>query len=212
MTIKNVARQGHLFIVSAPSGGGKTSLVNALIDSDENIEVSVSHTTRPKRIGEQQGKHYFFVSEREFCQMQRDGDFLESAKVFDSLYGTSRKAVEDRIERGTDVVLEIDWQGAEQVRKKWTEVKSIFLIPPSKSELRSRLIGRAQDSEHTIERRMGAAMSELSHYSEFDYLIVNDDFDKALQLMSNVIAAIRRGEAMELPDAHPTLVMVLKES
>lgn len=209
MSAESQAECGHLFIVSAPSGGGKTSLVNALIAQDSRVAVSVSHTTRPQRIGEKHGQHYFFISEQRFGQMQDTGDFLESATVFGARYGTSQKAVEERIILGYDVFLEIDWQGAQQVREKWPDVTSIYLVPPSKDELRSRLIGRGQDPEEVIEKRMSEAMSELSHYSEYDYLIVNKNFEDALASMNKVIHAHRAGETANLPDAYPTIAKIL---
>ena len=209
MSAESQVKHGHLFIVSAPSGGGKTSLVNALIAQDSKVVVSVSHTTRPQRVGEEHGQHYFFISDQRFQQMQDAGEFLESATVFGALYGTSQKAVEERITLGYDVFLEIDWQGAQQVREKWPDVTSVYLVPPSKDELRSRLIGRGQDPEEVIERRMAAAMSELSHYGEYDYLIVNKCFEEALASMNTVIHAHRAGETANLPDAYPTIAKIL---
>ena len=201
--------RGRLFIVSAPSGGGKTSLVNAVIANDCRVVASVSHTTRTQRVGEEDGRHYYFISEEQFRQMHEAHEFLESASVFGAQYGTSRNAVEERIADGYDVVLEIDWQGAQQVREQWPEVTSMYLVPPSKDELRSRLIGRGQDSESVIEKRMAAAMHELSHYHEYDYLIVNEDFEHALANMNQVIRVRREGKTTKLPDAYPIIAKLL---
>jgi len=182
---------GSLFIVAAPSGAGKTSLVKALVKQDSNIKLSVSHTTRPARPGEVDGQDYWFVSQQQFAQMRDQGAFLESATVFDNSYGTSAQTIEQQLKQGFDVILEIDWQGAEQVRKNHTDSVSIFILPPSKATLEQRLRGRGQDDETIIARRMRDAENEMSHYIEFDYLIVNDDFDVALAELSAVISARR---------------------
>lgn len=182
---------GSLFIVAAPSGAGKTSLVKALVQQDPTITLSVSHTTRAPRPGEIDGQDYWFVSQEQFAQMRDESEFLESATVFDNSYGTSAKAVQAQLEKGLDVILEIDWQGAQQVRKNNTDCKSIFILPPSKQALEQRLRGRGQDSDEIIARRMRDAENEMSHYIEFDYLIVNDDFDQALAELSSVISSQR---------------------
>lgn len=182
---------GSLFIVAAPSGAGKTSLVNALVDRQPEVCLSVSHTTRAAREGEVNGKDYFFVSQDEFSQMRDAGEFLESATVFDNSYGTSSESVLSQLKQGKDVILEIDWQGAEQVRRNYPDSTSIFILPPSKSALEQRLRGRGQDGEDIIARRMKDAENEMSHYIEFDYLIVNDDFDVALKDLMAVISARR---------------------
>lgn len=182
---------GSLFIVAAPSGAGKTSLVNALVQQQAKISLSVSHTTRAAREGEMDGKDYYFVSPDTFNKMQRDGAFLESATVFDHSYGTSAQAVYAQLQQGIDVVLEIDWQGAEQVRDNFPGSTSIFILPPSKKTLEQRLRGRGQDGEATIARRMRDAENEMSHYVEFDYLIINDDFDKALADIMAIVTAKR---------------------
>ena len=183
--------KGSLFIVAAPSGAGKTSLVNALVEQQSDVRLSVSHTTRPAREGEVNGRDYFFVSQENFAQMRDAGAFLESATVFDNSYGTSSETVLAQLQQGLDVILEIDWQGAEQVRRNFPESTSIFILPPSKAALEQRLRGRGQDNEEIIARRMRDAENEMSHYVEFDYLIVNDQFDVALSDLAAIIIARR---------------------
>lgn len=182
---------GSLFIVAAPSGAGKTSLVNALVKQHQGIKLSVSHTTRTAREGEVNGQDYFFVSQNEFAAMRDAGAFLESATVFDHSYGTSAAAVKAQLQQGYDVILEIDWQGAEQVRRNHADCTSIFILPPSKTALEQRLRARGQDNDEIIARRMRDAENEMSHYIEFDYLIVNDDFEDALLNLTAVITARR---------------------
>ena len=188
---------GSLFIVAAPSGAGKTSLVNALVTQQADITLSVSHTTRAARAGEVDGKDYFFVSQEQFSVMQGEGAFLESATVFDHSYGTSSEAVFEQLKSGIDVILEIDWQGAEQVRRNYPDSTSVFILPPSKTALEQRLRGRGQDDEAVIARRMRDAENEISHYVEFDYLIVNDDFDVALSELVAVISARQHSMAIQ---------------
>lgn len=171
---------GTLFTVSAPSGAGKTSLVGALVKSNPEVCVSVSHTTRPMRPGEVEGVNYHFVSREQFETMLEAGDFLEHAQVFGNLYGTSQKWVMETLKQGVDVILEIDWQGAQQVRRLMPETVSLFILPPSLACLRQRLTSRGQDDETVINARMSEAISEMSHYPEADYLIINDDFTVAL--------------------------------
>lgn len=185
------AHKGRLYIISAPSGAGKTSLVAALLKADSAIEVSISHTTRKSRPGEQDGINYHFVDVQSFETLISEDAFLEHAKVFDNYYGTSRAWIESRLAAGQDVILEIDWQGAQQVRKIMPDAMSIFILPPSKDALRSRLMGRGQDSEEIIERRMSEAESESSHYGEYDYLVINDDFDVALADLVSIFRSQR---------------------
>lgn len=183
---------GKLFIVSAPSGAGKTSLVKALIDSTSGVVVSISHTTRAIRPGEVDGVNYFFTSYKKFLQMIKQNEFLEYAKVFDHFYGTSQLSVEQQLDQGLKVILEIDWQGAEQVRERIQGTQSIFILPPSKQELETRLRGRGQDSEEVIARRMRDAESEISHFKEFDHIVLNDDFDQALRDLTALV--VGKGE------------------
>ena len=189
--IDRLLSKGTLYIISAPSGAGKTSLLRELLASSNEVVVSVSHTTRAPREGEVDGVHYHFIDTGSFVSMTENGEFLEHAKVFDNYYGTSQKHVEELLHSGKDVILEIDWQGAAQVRKLIADNLSIFIVPPSKKELRSRLAGRGTDSEEIIDRRMRDAENEMSHYGEFDYLIVNDDFNIALNELSTILVANR---------------------
>ncbi|WP_193015845.1 guanylate kinase [Proteus sp. FME41] len=181
--------QGTLYIVSAPSGAGKSSLIQALLKTQPlyDTQVSVSHTTRPMRPGESHGEHYFFVTEEEFKSMIESGDFLEHACVFGNYYGTSGKVIKEILASGVDVFLDIDWQGAQQVRKAMPEARSIFILPPSKEELYRRLRGRGQDSEDVITKRMSQAVSEMDHFNEYDYLLINDDFNTALADLQSII-------------------------
>jgi guanylate kinase len=181
----------NLFIVAAPSGCGKTSLVKALIEKTENLCVSVSHTTRTARPGEEHGKNYFFVSQQEFDQINQDNGFIESAQVFDNYYGSAKQTVKDLLDSGTDVILEIDWQGARQVKATFDDAIGIFILPPSEAALRERLTDRGQDDKTIVDRRMQDAVSEMQHYNEFDYLVINDDFEVALEDLSQIIHAQR---------------------
>ncbi|MDO6499417.1 guanylate kinase [Photobacterium sanguinicancri] len=185
--------KGTLYIVSAPSGAGKSSLINALLETNPtyDMKVSVSHTTRGMRPGEEHGVHYNFVSVEEFTELASKSAFLEHAEVFGNYYGTSRPWIEDQLNKGIDVFLDIDWQGARQIRKQMPQAKSLFILPPSKEELERRLNARGQDSDAVIARRMEEARSEISHYSEYDYVIVNDDFDVALIDFKAIIRAER---------------------
>ena len=180
--------QGSLFIIAAPSGGGKTSLVNRLLKSDSRLVLSISHTTRPARPGEVDGRHYNFVSEAEFRQMERKGVFLEHARVFDHYYGTNRHSVALQLEQGHDVILEIDWQGARQVRESMPDAISIFILPPSVTELERRLRDRKTDSDEVIARRLSDALGDMSHWNEFDFAIINDDLEKAVGQLEAVLA------------------------
>jgi len=182
---------GTLYIVSAPSGAGKTSLVTELIKQDPHVRVSVSHTTRAMRPGEAHGVNYHFVVHEEFKALIAQGDFLEHAEVFGNFYGTSRSALQETLDQGFDLILEIDWQGAQQVRKLMPEARSIFILPPSQQALRQRLDGRGQDSEEIIAGRMKEAVSEMEHYDEYEYVIINDDFDVALDDLKSVFRSNR---------------------
>ncbi|HET8711907.1 MAG TPA: guanylate kinase, partial [Spongiibacteraceae bacterium] len=177
---------GNLFTISAPSGAGKTSLVNALLPTLAGVQVSVSHTTRAKRPGEVDGVIYHFVDMNEFLHMLDHGDFLESAEVFGNRYGTSQSWVKKTLAAGIDVILEIDWQGAQQVRRLLPDTVSVFILPPSRSALLQRLNGRGQDSAVVIQQRMNAAIDEMSHYPEADYVIINDDFQTALSELRSI--------------------------
>src|SRR6218665_1205636 len=182
---------GNLFIVSAPSGAGKTSLVNALLQRLRDVRVSVSHTTRVQRPGERDGVNYHFVDRAQFQTLLDAGDFLESAEVFGNHYGTSQRWVRETLAGGTDVILEIDWQGAEQVRRLMPEAIAIFVLPPSRAALEQRLTGRGQDDTAVIAGRMAKAVDEMSHYPEADYLVVNDQFEVALDELCAIITASR---------------------
>ena len=185
------ATRGQLLIVSAPSGAGKTSLIKALMEQDQRVEVSVSHTTRPQRPGEVEGVNYFFISTETFHEMREAGAFFESAEVFGHFYGTSLTQLEARLSDGADVILEIDWQGAQQVRKLLPDSAWLFILPPSLEALKSRLQARGQDAEDTIDLRMRAARDEMSHWDEADYLIVNDQFDVALEALQALVRSLR---------------------
>ncbi|MGB3726510.1 MAG: guanylate kinase [Glaciecola sp.] len=184
---------GNLFIIAAPSGAGKSSLISALLQRAEEgqlfnvAQLSVSHTTRAPREGEQDGVHYNYVNVSEFEQMIANDDFYEHAKVFDNFYGTSKKAIADKLAQGIDVFLDIDWQGARQIKAVTPNVVSIFILPPSKDELNARLVSRGQDSDDIIASRMSKAQDEMSHYAEFDYLIVNDNFTHALEELITIV-------------------------
>ena len=202
--------KGTLFIISAPSGAGKTSLLKALMVDAQNIVVSVSHTTRAKRAGEIDGRDYHFVNQAQFLSMVGSSAFLEHAKVFDNYYGTSQQHVEQQLLQGLDVILEIDWQGARQVRKIFPESVSVFVLPPSSEALAERLQNRAQDNDEIIARRMKDAVNEMSHYAEFDYLLVNDDFDTALQELRCIFTANRLRQLQQERNLENLLIELLK--
>ena len=182
---------GTLYIISAPSGAGKTSLISELLTSIEDLEVSVSHTTRGMRDGEVDGKHYHFVSTDEFELGITDGLFLEHADVFGNYYGTSRSSINERLTAGIDVILEIDWQGAQQIRKIEPATRSIFILPPSIQELESRLQKRNQDSDEVISRRVAQAKEDVTHFVEYDHVIINDDFEVALENLRSIFRSQR---------------------
>jgi guanylate kinase len=189
---------GALFIVSSPSGGGKTSLVKALLEAEPELRLSVSHTTRAPRPGEINGREYHFVTLREFERMLEAGEFLESAEIYGNRYGTSQKWIERELADGRDVLLEIDWQGAQQVRRLIRHAVSIFILPPSREVLAARLRGRGQDSPEVVERRLAAARDEISHVSEYDYVIINDDFTRAALDLRSIFRAERLKLARQL--------------
>ncbi|MCS5586697.1 MAG: guanylate kinase [Gammaproteobacteria bacterium] len=187
----------NLFIIAAPSGCGKTSLVKALIENVDNLCVSVSHTTRTARPGEINGKNYFFVSKEVFDEIRNNDGFIESAQVFDNYYGSAKQTVKDLLQKGQDVILEIDWQGAQQVKKSFKDAISIFILPPSISALKERLTDRGQDDQSIIDRRMRDAVSEIQHFGEFDYLVINDDFNIALNDLNTIVYSQRLSLAQQ---------------
>jgi guanylate kinase len=187
----------NLFIIAAPSGCGKTSLVKALIEKVDNLCVSVSHTTRTARPGEVDGKSYFFVSKEDFDEISNNDGFIESAQVFDNYYGSAKQTVKDLLQQDQDVILEIDWQGAQQVKKSFKDAISIFILPPSISTLKERLTDRGQDDQSIIDRRMQDAVSEMQHFDEFDYLVINDDFNIALNDLNSIVYSQRLSLAQQ---------------
>jgi guanylate kinase len=201
------SRRGKLFVIAAPSGAGKTSLVKALLQRMPELHVSISHTTRNMRPTEAPGREYYFVSVPEFETLVKRGEFLEHARVFDNYYGTGRQPVEAQLAKGQDVVLEIDWQGAQQVRKALPECKTIFILPPSRRSLEDRLRKRATDSNEVIERRLRDAVGDMTHWREFDYVVVNDDFEHAVGDLMRIVSG--RGE--DLRAGRPQLQPLLEE-
>lgn len=191
-------QKGSLFLVSAPSGAGKTSLVNAALEADSQLVVSVSHTTRPARGGEVDGENYFFVSDDQFVQMINEDKFLEHANVFGKRYGTSTAEVAAKRAQGKDVILEIDWQGAQQVRKAIPDAISVFVLPPSVEELAARLTSRGEDTAQSIEKRLGEAKLDMSQAIHFDYLVINADFETALQDFASIVHAARLTRSIQL--------------
>ena len=187
MTGGNATRRGRLFVIAAPSGAGKTSLVRALMQREPGLRFSISYTTRRQRPNEVHGRDYFFVGREEFDRMAEAGQFLEHATVFGNSYGTARVQVEQSLESGQDLILEIDWQGARQIRSALPECCSIFILPPSRAELERRLRGRGTDTEEVIVRRLGEAAEDMGHWREFDYVVVNDSFDRALDELSAIV-------------------------
>ncbi len=196
---------GNLFIITAASGAGKTSLVRALLQQDAQIQLSVSYTTRQPRVGEVNGEHYHFVDEASFLKMLDENDFLESAHVHGARYGTSKTCVNEVLAAGQDLILEIDWQGAAQVRQFYPEAISIFILPPSMQELESRLRGRGQDSDEVIAKRLAAAKDEMSHVGEFDYVTINDKFEVALEDLNAIVRTQRLKREKQLA-RHATLL------
>ena len=200
---------GTLFIVSAPSGAGKTSLVAALVESIKGLRISVSHTTRPRRPGEVDGVNYHFTDRERFMEMVGNGGFLEYAEVFGNLYGTSHEWVRETLHGGEDVVLEIDWQGAQQVRRLIPDAASVFILPPSLEILAQRLRNRGSDDDHVIEHRLSGAREEMAHYPEFDFLIINDDFQRALADLKAVVYAQRLAQQRQQKRLEPVLEALL---
>jgi guanylate kinase len=196
---------GNLFIITAASGAGKTSLVRALLEQDTQIQLSVSYTTRQPRVGEVNGEHYHFVDEASFLKMLDENDFLESAHVHGARYGTSKTCVDEVLAAGQDLILEIDWQGAAQVRQLYPEAISIFILPPSMQELETRLRGRGQDSDEVIAKRLAAAKDEMSHVGEFDYVTINDKFEVALADLNAIVRTQRLKREKQLA-RHATLL------
>ncbi len=182
---------GTLYIISAPSGAGKTSMISKLLESLSDAEMAVSHTTRQAREGEVNGQHYHFITADEFLNDVHENKFLEHANVFGNHYGTSKAAVDVLLEKGVDVILEIDWQGAQQVRELMPESRSIFILPPSKAELERRLRGRGTDSDEVIAKRLGQSCDDIKHYDEFDYVVINDDFDESVKQLESIFHANR---------------------
>ena len=199
MNEAGTARRGRLFVIAAPSGAGKTSLVRALMEQVPTLRFSVSYTTRPKRPAELDGKDYFFVSHEEFEHMVAAGEFLEYARVFENYYGTSRQQVEESLASGQDLILEIDWQGAAQIRRAMPESVSVFILPPSRAELERRLRGRGTDSEEVIARRLGEAANDMKHWEEFDYVVVNDDFDRAVSELQGTVMEAGKAARRDRP-------------
>jgi guanylate kinase len=201
-----VSAAGSLFVIAAPSGAGKTTLVRALVKRNPDLRFSVSYTTRQKRKTEEHGRDYFFVTKDEFLELREQGELLESAVVFDNLYGTSRSQVEEHLANGDDVILEIDWQGARQVRDSMPDCVSIFILPPSREELEKRLRGRRTDTDEVIARRLADALGDMSHWDEFGYVIINDDLDVAV----NELEAILAGEGETNLSSEPELARRVK--
>jgi len=204
--------RGRLIVIAAPSGAGKTSLVKALLASERALRLSVSHTTRRRRETEQEGREYHFVSVPEFERLRDAGEFLEHAQVFDNLYGTSRAYVGQQLGAGHDVVLEIDWQGAQQVRRAMPQCVSVFILPPSTEALAKRLAARATDSAQVIARRLADAAADMSHYREFDYLVVNDDFDRAVADLQRIVAGDAQDLRSDRPELQPLIAKLLKST
>ena len=209
-----MSQVGTLYIVSAPSGAGKSSLINALLAEkrDWTVQVSVSHTTRAPRVGEKNGEHYHFVDVDTFKQLIAENAFFEWAEVFGNYYGTSRVTIEQALAQGIDIFLDIDWQGARQVREMMPQAKGIFILPPSRSELESRLNKRGQDSAEIIAKRMAEAQSEMSHYDEYDYLIINDNFEQASQEFSAIVKAMRNKQEKQVAKYQATINELLESN
>jgi guanylate kinase len=202
--------KGKLFVIAAPSGAGKTSLVRALLEREPHLRFSISYTTRKMRPTEQHGRDYFFVDHSAFEKMVADGEFLEHAKVFDNYYGTSKPQVQSILDSGEHVILEIDWQGAQQIRKAMPACETIFILPPSRAELERRLRGRGTDNDEVIARRLRDSVSDMTHWNEFDYVVVNDDFERALGDLSRIVAGHGASLKRERPDLRSAVEALLK--
>jgi guanylate kinase len=204
--------RGRLYVIAAPSGAGKTSLVRRLLERKPQLRLSISHTTRKKRPTEEEGREYFFVDVPQFLDLEKKGAFLEHARVFDNYYATGRETVERFLNAGSDVILEIDWQGAQQVRKAMPDAQTIFVLPPSRDSLEARLRSRNTDSDEVIQRRLRDAVHDMSHWKEFDYVVVNDDFERAAADLVAIVS--RRGEHLrrDRPDLKDLLARLLGAS
>ncbi|MGH8400843.1 MAG: guanylate kinase [Gammaproteobacteria bacterium] len=202
-------RRGHLYLVTAPSGAGKTSLVKELVREHPGLRFSISYTTREKRPNETEGHDYHFVEKDQFERMVTAGEFLEHAQVFDNYYGTARRTVETSLDAGQDVLLEIDWQGAQQVRKAMPEAVSIFILPPSRAELERRLRSRGTDAEQVISRRLRDAATDMSHWPEFDYVVVNDEFSHALAALNAILAGQGQASRAGRPELKAVVAALL---
>ncbi len=209
VTVNKIQRRGLLFVVSSPSGAGKTTLCNRLLKTDKDLRLSISATTRPRRPGEVHGEDYYFVSEDEFFRMRDNNEFLESAEVFDHCYGTPREPVEKALAVGKDILFDIDWQGAQQLGETVpTDLVKVFILPPSRAELESRLKKRARDPDDVVALRMAKAESEISHWAEYDYAVVNYNLDEAEQLMRCILVAerLKRTRQTGLSDAVSNII------
>jgi len=202
-------QKGKLFVIAAPSGAGKTSLVRALLERKPDLQFSISYTTRNPRPNEKHSHDYFFVNNEVFDRMIAEGKFLEHAKVFDNRYGTSKEQVESILDSGDHVILEIDWQGAQQIRRSLPECRTIFILPPSRAELERRLRGRGTDNDEVIARRLRDSVSDMTHWNEFDYVVVNDAFEHALAALVDIVEGRGDRSKREHPDLAPTIRMLL---
>ncbi len=202
-------KRGNLFVIAAPSGAGKTSLVKALLARKPDLHVSISHTTRKRRPTEEHGREYYFVPVADFQRLVDREEFLEHARVFDNFYGTARQPVEQQLADGYNVVLEIDWQGAQQVRRAMPDCRSVFILPPSRGALEERLRNRATDSEEVIARRLRDAVTDMSHWKEFDYVVVNDDFERAVTDLVRIVEGHGEDLRGDRPELRPLLAALL---
>jgi len=210
--MKQLKAAGSLFVIAAPSGAGKTTLVKALVERNPKLRFSISYTTRKKRDTEKHGRDYFFVDEDEFRRLQQGGELLESAIVFDNQYGTSRSQVEDHLANGDHVILEIDWQGARLVRKSMPDCITVFILPPSRSELERRLRGRRTDSDAVIARRLVDALGDMSHWEEFDYVIINDELDAAVDELEAILSGEGEANRVSEPRLRRRIKKILGQS